>query len=103
MRSHHIVCKVFLFGKCSEDIKALRGIHQGAPCSMYFFVLFLNDLLVELQKCYPGIKIVNETVNCVAFADDIALLASCETDLQFLVDIAFRYSRKWRFTFNPQK
>ena len=96
-------CKVLIGGKRSGDIRALRGIHQGAPCSMWFFALFLNDLLQSLQSFYPGIKLCGLTVNCVAFADDITLMASCKTDLQSLFDIAHRYSVKWHFEFNPTK
>ena len=97
------VCKIMLNGKLSGIIKALCGIHQGAPCSMFFFVLLLNDLLTELQEFYPGMKLAGKVVNCAAFADDIALLATCKTDLQTLIDIACAYSKKWRFKFSPTK
>ncbi len=51
----------------------------------------LRDLLKALK------------VPCVAFADDVTLIATCKNDLQLLLDMAYRYSVRWRFEFNPQK
>ena len=97
------ICKVMITGKTSSDIDALRGIHQGAPCSMFAFVLLLNDLLTDIQNFQPGVKLCGETLNCIAFADDITIMASCKVDLQYLIDIAHKYSIKWHFSFNPTK
>ena len=97
------ICKVLLNGKSSDNIMVLRGIHQGAPCSMFYFALFLNDLLKRLQELYISNTLCGITLNCVAFADDITLIARCKTDLQVLVDTAYEYSRKWRFRFHPEK
>ena len=80
----------------SEDIDIRWGIHQGAPCSMYIFMIFINGLLKQLQESIPGIKKANKRINCIAYADDITLLASCKADLQLLVDLAHQYSRKWQ-------
>ena len=96
-------CNVMLCGKASESIKTERGIHQGAPCSMFLFTLFLNDLLREMQDMKLGHKLCGLNLNCVAFADDISLVASCKADLQLLVDTAYRYSKNWRFNFSPKK
>ena len=90
-------------GKVSDDIQVLRGLHQGAPCSMFLFMVLINELLQILQEIYPGLKLVGEVINCAAFADDIAILATCKTDLQMLIDIAYRYSVRWRFAFSPTK
>ena len=97
------VCKVKLAGGLSEEVKALRGLHQGAPCSMFLFALFINELLEDLQAVYPGIKMCGIVINCMAFADDIVLIASCKTDLQYLFDISFKFSSQWQFEFNASK
>lgn len=99
----NFICRVLINGKASNDIKALRGIHQGAPCSMFFFALFLNELLRKLQELYVCNTLCGITLNCIAYADDITLLARCKTDLQTLFDIAYEYSVKWHFRFNPEK
>ena len=98
-------CKVMVNGVISKgsDIDILRGIHQGAPCSMFLFMLFINNLLEELQEVRTGVKLGQHIVSCIAFADDIALLASCKNDLQMMVDIAYLYSLQWHFRFSPTK
>ena len=99
----NFTCNVRVQNQLSEDIYIERGLHQGAPCSMLFFAIFINDLLDELQSFYPCIKICNKVINCFAFADDITIMASCKVDLQEMIDISYRYSCKWRFQFNPTK
>ena len=42
-------------------------------------------------------------LNILLFADDALLLASSPQELQFLLDLVFQYSEKWRFKFNIQK
>ncbi len=39
----------------------------------------------------------------LAFADDIALLAENESDLQKLINVVHKWSCKWRFIINPEK
>ena len=66
-------------------------------------MVFGNDLLIEMQEFHPGMKVCEEVVNCVAFADDITLMATCKADLQTMFDAAYRYSNKWRYEYNPTK
>jgi hypothetical protein len=42
-------------------------------------------------------------MGCVAYADDMVLMANSEEGLRRELDIATSYSRKWRFCFNPTK
>lgn len=97
------ICRIKLGGRISDSFKVLQGIHQGAPLSMDFYCVFNNDLLSIMQNLPLGVKVANLKVNCVAFADDVALIASCQSDLQMLFDIAHQYSLKWRFHYNPSK
>ena len=97
------VCKVMINGTASKSIKALRGIHQGAPCSTFLFMLFVNDLLCELQNVYPGISLRGIPLNAVAYADDITIMCSCKTDLQYLIDKCVSYGNRWHFEFSHNK
>ena len=42
-------------------------------------------------------------ISCIAYADDLALISSSSRNLQIMLDIAYEYSRKWRFRFSPSK
>jgi hypothetical protein len=96
-------CQVRLGSELSEPFTPLQGIHQGAPCSMLMFEVYDNELLIELQTCVPAIKVCKTTVNGAAYADDITLIAVSKASLQTLFDIAYRYSKKWQFQYNPNK
>ena len=55
--------------------------------SPLLFNLFINDLAIYLKSPDLGIKAGDETV-CL-YADDIVLLAECETDLQLLLNALY--------------
>ncbi len=57
-------------------------MRQGDSFSPTFFGLFLNDLLREVKDLKLGVKIVDEIVSILAFADDIVIFAESEKDLQ---------------------
>ena len=97
------VCKIKLCGKISSEFIVSQGIHQGAPLSMGNYCMYNNELLCELQQCILGINVHGDKISCVAYADDVAVMAPCENDLQLLFDVAYKYSLKWRFEFNPSK
>ena len=96
-------CKVRVAGILSEEFEALQGIHQGAPCSYFKHALYGNDLIMYIKESIVGAKMCKQVTSCPSFADDIAVIALSKEGLQMLIDIAYRYSRKWRFQFSPTK
>ena len=70
---------------------------------MIFYVLYINDLVEELNGRLETIKSLNEPTGCIGYADDIALISVSREGTQQLIDIAYRYCKKWRFSFNPSK
>ena len=96
-------CKIKLAGNTSDEFYVRQSIHQGAPLSMELYCIYNNALLNELQNCIFGPKICDTRITCAAYADDVTLLTTCVKDMQYLVDIAYNYSLRWRFEYNPQK
>ena len=97
------VCKIKLHGGVSDAFEVLQGLHQGAPFSMDGYCIFDNALIEELQQSVYGMKIIDHEINCAAYADDVTIVARCKNDMQFLVDVAYNYSMKWRFDYNAKK
>jgi hypothetical protein len=50
-----------------------------------------------------GIDVGKQLINCLLFADDIALIAETEEELQRLLDVASAFVIKWNLSFNFNK
>jgi hypothetical protein len=81
------------------------GLRQGCLLSPILFALYINSLGEEIKRAKIGVKLARseDTVGCLLFADDIALLAEKDEDLKKLMDITYKHSQKWRYSFNYDK
>ncbi len=64
---------------------------------------FLDDLLKDIQNSNNGVKVYDTEIDSPSFADDMYLISLSRKGLQIIVTIAYKYSRKWKFRFNPPK
>ena len=87
----------------SQFLSITKGTRQGRVLSPHLFNVFIDDLMRDLQGCPYGLRIGSLQINTAGYADDVTLIASTQLDLQKLVDICYRYSCKWRFSFGPSK
>lgn len=110
-KTYRIICELFKDFKCcirlgniiSPSFLVKQGIHQGAPCSMVFYNIFINELLKKLNNVETNVSVAGQGIGAIGYADDIALVSVSCYGLQNLVSIAYNYSRKWRFVFNSRK
>ena len=79
------------------------GVRQGDSISSTLFILFLNDLLQALINTTRGVKFGENIVTCLAYADDLAILAENEDDLEYLLDTLCTWCIKWRVRINSDK
>ena len=71
----------------SPFVKLRTGTRQGSVISPYLFAIFINDVLVKLQKSALGCHISSLCFNAFMFADDLLLAAISLTDLQRMISI----------------
>ena len=89
--------------KQSRWFSVLQGVRQGGVTSTLLYLVFVNDLLCELETTNIGFGILDVTSNCPTLADDVMCIALSPNSLQSMLDVAYRYSKRWRFDFNAEK
>ena len=71
--------------KKSEKFPVSNGVRQGGVLSPILFTVYIDDLLLELEKKGIGRYWNKYFVGAVCYADDITLLAPTPTALHLML------------------
>jgi exonuclease III len=71
--------------KESKKTELGRGVRQGCCLSPILFNIYLEEMIREIEMKMKGVKIGGRTVSCVRFADDMAVLAEDQEDLEISI------------------
>ena len=63
-----------------------NGVKQGNNLSSTLFSVFVNDFISEINAMHLGVNLGNENISLLLYADDIALVAESEANLQTMLD-----------------
>ena len=80
-----------------------RGVRQGSVLSAKLYLIFINDLIDELEASKCGAYLHDLSYNSPVQADDISIIATSRHSSQTMVKICERYSVDWSFTFSSTK
>ena len=84
----------FLEGKSCEFFPIKQGVAQGCTLSPTLFLIYINGLLCEIEKCPKlGVKFSENTLSGLLFTDDFVGLAKTGSALQKLIDTVHNYSK----------
>ena len=61
-----------------SSINVNRGVLQGSILSPFLFNLYINDLIEKIKEV---------AYEVLAYADDIAILCSCEKEINLEIDV----------------
>ena len=75
-------CEVKWCGHSSQRFNVSNGVRQGAVSSAFLFSVYIDDLLVQLEKSQLGCYIHGCFYGAFVFADDIFLLSASVSGLQ---------------------
>jgi hypothetical protein len=70
---------------CTDDIPITRGLRQGCPASPLLFILLLEPVLQAIEndpECKGWMLSETKRIKALAYADDVALVASSRASLQ---------------------
>lgn len=80
--------------------------------SPILFALFINDLVIQIKSLRKGIQIQHGSdtdhrhvtdISLLLYADDIALIAGTESDMQAILDLLTEWCNNWNLQININK
>jgi hypothetical protein len=87
----------------SKYFTVSEGVRQRGVLSGLLYLVFINDLLVELEQCNCRTGIFHINACAPSLADDVSCISTSPKTLQCMLDVCNEYSRKWCFRFNAKK
>ena len=91
-------CRVRWDSSLSEEFTVKNGVRQGAVLSPTLFDLYLNSLLLQLERAGFGCHVGIFFYGALAYADDIALLCPTRNGLQEMFSICESYFNQHKIT-----
>ena len=87
----------------TEPFPVTSGVKQGCLLSPTLFNLFINSLIEEIKQLNLGVKCGEILLALLMFADDIAIMAETEEDLQCMLSTLHTWCESWRLHINTSK
>ena len=87
----------------TDWVESKRGVRQGCILSPMLFAIFMEELTQRIKKLEIGVKIGEEVLAILLFADDIIMVAETAEDLQRMLDEVTRYGREMEVKFSKEK
>lgn len=77
---------------------------QGFPLRQLFFNVLITDLKKEMGLMkLGGVRLWNERVHNLAYADDMVLIAKKENEMRSMIDRLEKYLKRKRLKLNAEK
>ncbi|VDI02365.1 Hypothetical predicted protein [Mytilus galloprovincialis] len=87
----------------SKQFSIKQGVRQGGVLSTHLYKLYINELPEELERRGLGLNIGLDYCGSPLCADDIVLMTTDETEIQAMLNIAYKFSCQHRYNIHPEK
>lgn len=101
----NVTARIKVGGKLTGEVTVNKGLKQGCCISPTLFKVYLNEALTTWRKkCRGmGVRIGDDTLYTLHFADDQAILAEDEADVDYMLRKLDEEYSKWGLTINASK
>ena len=86
---------MMLDGEVSKSVDSLQGVAQVCTLSPTLFKIFIDDLIIAVEATKQGVKVGEDMVSGLMFADDFVGISDTPEGLQKQIEKALEYTRKW--------
>jgi hypothetical protein len=93
-RAYHKSTTTIRYRGSNIPINLERGVKQGDPLSPYIFNILVDPLLDQLEQQKGYTIDERHSISCLAFADDLLLIADSQPKAQHLLDLTEAYFAK---------
>ncbi len=87
----------------SDWLPVLQGTRQGGVCSPFLYLVFIDQLICNLESSGLGLSMHDINLSCPTVADDMVLMSLSKSGLQRMLNICYEYSCEWRYDYNAAK
>ena len=86
-----------------DTVRSEIGLRQGCTLSPLLFMIVMEELMQRIKNTGVGIKIGEEILNILLFADDVVLLTESREDMQKLLEEVGKFSEDMEMKFGIDK
>lgn len=84
----------------SKQFPAQQGVQQREVSSFFFYLVFINDLLEQLETLPNDANIGSRICGNPTLAGNMTLIARKPIKLQKLLVLVSKYANEWKFKMN---
>ena len=89
--------RFILAGGLTRVIELLFSIRQGDPLAMLLYIVYIEPLLITLERKMTGLKVATFDEKLEAYCDDMVLLVELSGNLRVLVEPYYHEIRNVRW------
>ena len=90
-------------GMKSSPFQVIQGVRQGGVTSTWYYLLYIDDLLRELDSLEGGCTIGSLRTSNPTLADDFLYSSLTKTGAEKGLKVADNHANRWHYTHHPAK